>query len=153
MHELDAFEQDVLSNLKLTDRPTFRAGDTLKVSIKITEGNKERYQDFEGVCIARKNRGLHSSFRVRKILAGEGVERQFPLYSPLIKIERVRQGVVRRAKLYYLRDRRGKSARIKEKYVAVKKEKNVAKQAAAPKVQEQAKSSAVRTEQTPETKN
>ena len=131
MSVLQEFEQDVLKNLPTTDKiPPFRAGDTVKVSIKITEGNKERYQDFEGVCIARKNRGLHSSFRVRKILAGEGVERQFPLYSPLIKIERVRQGVVRRAKLYYLRDRQGKRARIKEKYVHVKKQPATAKPAA-----------------------
>lgn len=95
--------------------PSFRPGDTVRVNVKVKEGNRERVQAYEGLCIARKNRGLHSTFTVRKLLAGEGIERVFPLYSPLISIERVREGVVRRAKLYYLRDRRGKSARIAEK--------------------------------------
>ena len=96
--------------------PTFGPGDTLRVNVKVVEGTRERVQAFEGVCIARKNAGLHSSFTVRKISYGEGVERVFPLYSPRIaSVEVVRHGDVRRAKLYYLRGRRGKSARIAEK--------------------------------------
>ncbi len=95
--------------------PRFRAGDTLKVGVKVKEGERTRVQNFEGVCIARSNKGLGSSFTVRKISFGEGVERVFPLYAPVIEhIEVVRRGVVRRAKLYYLRGRSGKSARIVE---------------------------------------
>ena len=96
--------------------PEFRAGDTLRVGVKVVEGDRTRVQAYEGVCIARSNKGLGSSFTVRKISFGEGVERVFPLYSPSIdSIEVVRRGVVRRAKLYYLRGRSGKSARIVEK--------------------------------------
>lgn len=95
--------------------PEFAAGDTLKVFVKVVEGDKERMQSFEGVCIARRNRGAGSSFTVRKISFGEGVERVFPLHSPNIKIEVVRRGVVRRSKLYYLRERLGKAARIAER--------------------------------------
>src|SRR5271154_1619174 len=96
--------------------PEFRPGDSVKVSIKVVEGERERVQAFEGVCIARKNAGLNSSFTLRKISYGEGVERVFPLYSPRITaIEVVRRGVVRRAKLYYLRGRTGKRARIAER--------------------------------------
>ena len=96
--------------------PDFRPGDTLKVNVKVIEGTRERVQAFEGVCIARRNRGLNSAFTVRKISYGEGVERVFPLYSPRIdSIEVVRRGRVRRAKLYYLRGRTGKSARIAER--------------------------------------
>ena len=96
--------------------PDFRPGDTLKVSVKVIEGNRERVQAFEGVCIARRNRGVNSAFTVRKISYGEGVERVFPLYSPRIdSIEVVRRGRVRRAKLYYLRGRTGKRARIAER--------------------------------------
>ncbi len=96
--------------------PEFGAGDTVRVHFKVVEGTRERIQVYEGVVIARSNRGLNSSFTVRKISYGEGVERVFPLYSPRIeKIEVVRRGAVRRAKLYYLRSRRGKSARIAEK--------------------------------------
>ncbi len=96
--------------------PEFAAGDTLKVNVKVVEGTRERIQAFEGVCIARSNRGINSNFTVRKISYGEGVERIFPLYSPTIAgIEVVRRGDVRRAKLYYLRERSGKSARIAEK--------------------------------------
>ncbi len=96
--------------------PAFSPGDTLRVNVKVVEGTRERIQAYEGVCIARKNAGLHSSFTVRKISYGEGVERVFPLYSPrLDSIELVRKGAVRRAKLYYLRGRRGKSARISER--------------------------------------
>ncbi len=96
--------------------PDFAPGDTLRVSVKVVEGSRERVQVFEGVCIARKNRGINSSFTVRKISYGEGVERVFPLYSPNItEIEVARRGAVRRAKLYYLRGRTGKRARIAER--------------------------------------
>ena len=96
--------------------PDFSAGDTLVVQVRITEGTRTRLQAFEGVCIARSGAGIHESFTVRKISYGEGVERVFPLYSPLVEeIEVKRRGRVRRAKLYYLRDRRGKSARIAER--------------------------------------
>ncbi len=98
--------------------PEFRPGDTLRVNVKVTEGSRERVQAFEGVCIARRNRGIGSAFTVRKISYGEGVERIFPLYAPTIdSIEVVRRGVVRRAKLYYLRGRRGKAARIAERQI------------------------------------
>ena len=103
----------ILSTKKITD---FSAGDTIKVGVKIIEGKKERIQYFEGVCIAKKNRDSNSSFTVRKISFGEGVERTFALYSPVVdSIKVIRSGKVRRAKLYYLRDRTGKSARIAEK--------------------------------------
>ncbi len=96
--------------------PEFRPGDTLRVGVKVVEGDRSRVQNFEGVCIARSNKGVGSSFTVRKISFGEGVERVFPLYSPAIdSIEVVRRGAVRRAKLYYLRGRTGKSARIAER--------------------------------------
>ena len=99
--------------------PSFRPGDTLRVKVKIAEGDRERVQAFEGVCIGRDGSGLTESFTVRKISFGEGVERVFPIYSPAIdSIEVVRHGKVRRAKLYYLRDRRGKSARIAERTVS-----------------------------------
>ena len=98
--------------------PEFGPGDTLKINVKVVEGSRERVQAFEGVCIARSNRGISSSFTVRKISYGEGVERVFPLYSPRIQnIEVMRRGAVRRAKLYYLRGRTGKAARIAEKTV------------------------------------
>lgn len=96
--------------------PDFSPGDTVRVNVKVVEGTRERIQAYEGVCIARKNDGINSSFTVRKISYGEGVERVFPLYSPRVdSIDVVRRGAVRRAKLYYLRDRRGKSARIAER--------------------------------------
>ena len=96
--------------------PTFAAGDTVVVQVKVKEGDRERLQAFEGVCIAKRNRGLHSAFTVRKISNGEGVERTFQTHSPVVdSIEVKRRGAVRRAKLYYLRERSGKSARIKEK--------------------------------------
>ena len=105
--------QKITANKKITD---FSPGDTIKVGVKIVEGKRERIQFFEGVCIAKKNRDLNSSFTVRKISFGEGVERTFALYSPNVdSIKVVRSGKVRRAKLYYLRDRKGKSARIAEK--------------------------------------
>jgi len=96
--------------------PEFFSGDTIKVGVRIVEGKRERIQYFEGVCIAKKNRNINSSFTVRKISFGEGVERTFALYSPIVgSIKVIRSGQVRRAKLYYLRDRKGKSARISEK--------------------------------------
>jgi large subunit ribosomal protein L19 len=96
--------------------PSFDPGDTLRVNVKIKEGDRERVQAYEGICIARAGAGLNANFTVRKISFGEGVERVFPLYSPTVdSIEVVRRGAVRRAKLYYLRDRRGKSARITER--------------------------------------
>ena len=99
-----------------TDVPEFGPGDTVRVQIKVTEGTRERLQAFEGVVIAKKNRGINSSFTVRKLSSGEGVERVFQTHSPLVvSIERKRRGDVRRAKLYSLRELRGKSARIKEK--------------------------------------
>ena len=111
---METFEKEQIEKLTSKKRiPAFRAGDTIKVSLKIIEGERSRLQTFEGVCIARKNNGLNSNFTVRKISHGEGVEKVFPLFSPLIsKLEIVRKGDVRRAKLYYLRDRKGKSARI-----------------------------------------
>jgi large subunit ribosomal protein L19 len=103
----------ILTTKKITD---FSPGDTIKVGVRIIEGKKERIQYFEGVCIAKKNRDINSSFTVRKISFGEGVERTFALYSPVVdSIKVIRSGKVRRAKLYYLRDRTGKSARIAEK--------------------------------------
>ena len=110
--EAEAIEQ-FRSNKKI---PEFRPGDTVRVGVKVVEGDRTRIQNFEGVCIARANKGLGSSFTVRKISFGEGVERVFPLYSPNVEsIEVVRRGAVRRAKLYYLRGRTGKAARIAER--------------------------------------
>jgi large subunit ribosomal protein L19 len=117
MNTIQEIEQKQIA--KLTEgkkTPEFAPGDTLRVSVKVVEGERTRVQAFEGLCIARKNSGLNSSFTVRKISYGEGVERVFPLYSPNVsKIEVVRRGDVRRAKLYYLRGRQGKSARIGER--------------------------------------
>ena len=114
---LETFEKKQIERLTGKKRiPTFRTGDTLKVTIRITEGDKSRLQAFEGMCIARKNNAVNSNFTVRKISHGEGVERVFPLFSPIVeKIEVVRKGDVRRAKLYYLRDRTGKRARIADR--------------------------------------
>ena len=110
--EAEAIEQAVQGR----PIPEFRPGDTVRIGVKVVEGERTRIQNFEGVCIARANRGLGSSFTVRKISFGEGVERVFPLYSPNIEtIEVVRRGAVRRAKLYYLRGRTGKAARIAER--------------------------------------
>lgn len=116
MNILQQVEQEQVDKL-LAKRPVpnFRPGDNVKVHVRVVEGSRERVQVFEGVVIARKNAGINSSFTVRKISFGEGVERVFPLYAPVIeRIEVVRKGRVRRAKLYYLRDRRGRSARIIE---------------------------------------
>ena len=110
--EAEAIEQAVQGR----PIPEFRPGDTVRIGVRVVEGERTRVQNFEGVCIARANRGLGSSFTVRKISFGEGVERVFPLYSPNIdSIDVVRKGAVRRAKLYYLRGRTGKSARIAER--------------------------------------
>lgn len=127
MDLIQQLEQEEIARLGKTI-PVFAPGDTVVVSVNVVEGNRKRAQAYEGVVIARRNRGLNSSFIVRKISSGEGVERTFQLYSPLIaSIEVKRRGDVRRAKLYYLRDRSGKSARIKEKLVL--KTKAVAAQA------------------------
>ena len=106
----------VIENAQLIERPSFAPGDTVLVQVKVREGERERLQAFEGVVIAKRNRGLNSAFTVRKISSGVGVERAFQLHSPIIdSIEVKRRGAVRRAKLYYLRERSGKSARIREK--------------------------------------
>jgi len=126
MNLLKQLEREQLNALKVKPRPEFRPGDTLKVNVKVVDVSydekakqtktRERLQAFEGICIARQGEGLNESFTVRKISYGEGVERVFPLYSPLVdSVQIVRKGKVRRAKLYYLRGRRGKSARIAER--------------------------------------
>ena len=117
MNLIQQLEAEAIAQFNETKKiPEFRPGDTLRVGVKVVEGDRSRVQAFEGVCIARANKGMGSSFTVRKISFGEGVERVFPLYSPNVdSIEVVRRGVVRRAKLYYLRGRTGKSARIAER--------------------------------------
>jgi large subunit ribosomal protein L19 len=117
MNVIQELEQEQIAQLtESRPIPEFGPGDTIRVSVKVVEGSRERVQAFEGVCIARKNRGINSAFTVRKISYGEGVERIFPLYSPQITgIEVMRRGRVRRAKLYYLRGRTGKAARITER--------------------------------------
>lgn len=117
MNELQKFEAKYLEETKKDKNiPEFRSGDTLNISYKIIEGGKERVQAYKGLCIARKNAGINSSFTVRKVANGEGIERVFPLYSPKIEsIEVIRKGKVRRAKLYYIRELSGKAARIKER--------------------------------------
>ncbi len=139
----------IVSGKKITN---FAPGDTIRVGVKIVEGKRERIQFFEGVCIAKKNRDINSSFTVRKISFGEGVERTFALYSPVVdSIKVIRSGDVRRAKLYYLRDRKGKSARIAEKIkkrigvdVSVKPEETKVKPAGS--VKEEAKTEEVKKE-------
>ena len=121
IQELEAEAIGALSESKSI--PEFRPGDTLRVGVRVVEGERTRVQNFEGVCIARSNRGINSNFTVRKLSFGEGVERVFPLYSPNVdSIEVVRRGVVRRAKLYYLRGRTGKRARIAERKQTVGQE-------------------------------
>ena len=117
MNTIQEIEQEQIAKLTVEKSiPKFSPGDTLKVNVKVFEGSRERIQVFQGMCIARKNDGLHSSFTVRKLSYGEGVERVFPVYSPnLESIEVIRRGDVRRAKLYYLRGRQGKRARIAER--------------------------------------
>ena len=115
MNLIQQLEAEAIENLG-KDIPEFRSGDTVRVGVKVVEGTRERIQNFEGVVIARSNRGMGSNITVRKMSFGEGVERVFPLYSPIVdSITVVRRGVVRRAKLYYLRGRTGKSARIAER--------------------------------------
>ena len=124
MNVIDKIQKDQMDKI-IAERsiPDFNAGDTVKVDVKIIEGDKERIQAFEGLCIARSGGGLNESFTVRKISYGEGVERIFPIFSPKIAgITVLKKGKVRRAKLYYLRDRRGKSARIVEKIQVSKKD-------------------------------
>ena len=124
MNVIETLEKEEADRLlSLRKIPDFQPGDTVRVNVKIKEGERERVQAYEGVCIARAGHGLNESFTVRKISFGEGVERLFPVMSPMIEsIEVKRRGVVRRAKLYYLRDRRGKSARIAERSMAARTE-------------------------------
>ncbi len=130
LQQIEKEQSDALAAARAV--PDFGPGDTLKVNVKVVEGGRERVQAYEGVCIARSNRGVNSSFTVRKISYGEGVERIFPLYSPRIEsINVVRRGDVRRAKLYYLRGRTGKAARITEKRDPAPAEKAAAAAAAA----------------------
>lgn len=129
IQELEKEEADRLAATRAI--PAFRPGDTLRVNVRIKEGERERVQAYEGVCIARQGQGINESFTVRKISFGEGVERIFPIHSPNIEsIEVKRRGVVRRAKLYYLRDRRGKSARIAERQMTAAERAGVAAAAA-----------------------
>ena len=127
MNILEKFESDQIKELsKNKNFPVFKPGDTLKIFLKVKEGEKERIQMFEGVCIAFKNAGINTSFSVRKISYGEGVERVFPIFSPQIsKIEVAKFGDVRRSKLYYLRQRSGKSARITEKNKFLQQNKEI----------------------------
>jgi large subunit ribosomal protein L19 len=119
IQQLEKEEAERLASIRKT--PEFRPGDTVRVNVRIKEGERERVQAYEGVCIARNGAGIMENFTVRKISFGEGVERVFPIVSPMIEsIEVKRRGVVRRAKLYYLRDRRGKSARIAERAMGAK---------------------------------
>ena len=147
---IQSLEQEQVAKLTASKSiPDFSPGDTVKVNVKVIEGTRERLQAYEGVVIARKNAGLNSSFTVRKISYGEGVERIFPLYSPNVaEIEVVRRGDVRRAKLYYLRDRRGKSARIAEqttgysaKLAAAERDATAAEKKAEKKAQQEAANS------------
>jgi len=116
MNIIEQFEKREIERLTQNKNiPNFKSGDTIKVNVKVVEGATERIQTYEGVVIARRNRGIASSVLVRKISHGEGVERRFPIYSPIVQsIQVVKRGIVRRAKLYYLRNRSGKSARIRE---------------------------------------
>jgi large subunit ribosomal protein L19 len=136
---LEKIEQQQMQRLN-KELPTFRPGDTIVVQIKVKEGTRDRLQAFEGVCIARRDRGLNSSFTVRKISHGEGVERVFPVFSTLVSSVTVKsRGDVRQSKLYYLRDLRGKAARIKEKIVSSNKKSQTNNvKASAPESQESA---------------
>jgi large subunit ribosomal protein L19 len=131
MNIIEKIDQETMTQMHANKRmDDFSAGDSVRVNVKIIEGSNERIQAFEGIVIARKNAGVNSSFTVRKLSHGEGVERIFPLYSPRIdSVERVRKGVVRRAKLYYLRGLTGKAARIKEKLDFGKKSESAPKKA------------------------
>ena len=142
MNIIEQLESEQLGKLmEGKDYPDFRPGDTVRVLVKVVEGNRERVQAYEGVCIGRKNAGLNSSFTVRKLSYGEGVERVFPLYSPRIDgIELIRRGKVRRAKLYYLRGRTGKAARIVERTRGVVRGKAAAAKPAVEAKETEAKS-------------
>ena len=131
MNMIETLEKEEADRLLTTRKiPEFQPGDTVRVNVKIKEGERERVQAYEGVCIARGGQGINESFTVRKISFGEGVERLFPVMSPNIEsIEVKRRGVVRRAKLYYLRDRRGKSARIAERQMTAREEAPSTKEA------------------------
>ena len=132
----DIEKEQINEILKKRQVPDFKSGDTVKLNVFVTEGNKERTQAFEGICIARSNRGFNSTFTLRKISHGEGVERVFPIYSPMLEsITLIRRGRVRRSKLYYLRQRSGKSARIAEKKDNLRK-KQISNKAPEVKVQE-----------------
>ncbi len=136
----DIEKEQISEIIKKREVPDFKSGDTVKVNVFVTEGNKERVQAFEGICIARSNRGFNSTFTIRKISHGEGVERVFPLYSPMLEsINLIRRGKVRRSKLYYLRDRSGKSARIAEKKDFIKKKPQAPKVKDTPVSNEEAK--------------
>lgn len=140
MNLIDELNQEHLAEIA-ADKvvPDFQAGDTLKVNVKVREGSRERIQAYEGVCIARSGKGLNASFTVRKISYGEGVERVFPVYSPLVdSIELIRRGRVRRAKLYYLRGLTGKAARIAERRTARTEAKNTGREASAAPADRQA---------------
>ena len=141
MNVIEEIENEQLAKLTADRKPPeFAAGDTVRVNVKVVEGTRERIQAYEGVCIARKNDGLNSSFTVRKISSGEGVERVFPLHSPNIdSIDVVRRGDVRRAKLYYLRGRTGKAARIAEKVDGYSGKLTAAEKAEAAAVKAQAR--------------
>jgi large subunit ribosomal protein L19 len=130
MNVIEELEKEEAARLTAGKKiPNFSPGDTVRVNVRIKEGERERIQAFEGVCIARAGGGLQESFTVRKISFGEGVERLFPVMSPMIEsIEVKRRGAVRRAKLYYLRDRRGKSARIAERAMGARDEKDGAEE-------------------------
>ena len=144
MNTIQKLEKEQIDRLSAEKQvPDFAPGDTLRVDVKVVEGTRERIQAFEGVCIGRKNRGINSSFTVRKISYGEGVERVFPLFSPRIAgIEILRRGDVRRAKLYYLRGRRGKSARIAEKTTGLAGKLTAAEREAAAEAKSQAQQAA-----------
>jgi large subunit ribosomal protein L19 len=130
MNIIERLEAEQAAKLPGAKMPDFQPGDTVVVNVKVTEGDRTRVQAYEGVCIARSGSGLNENFTVRKISYGEGVERVFPVYSPMIDSVRVvRRGKVRRAKLYYLRDRRGKSARIAERTDSGAAAKDAAKEA------------------------
>src|SRR5580704_2178606 len=137
MNIIETLEREQIAKLSAARQiPDFQPGDTLQVNVKVVEGERSRVQAYEGVCIARAGAGINENFTVRKISYGEGVERVFPVYSPMIEsVKVVRRGKVRRAKLYYLRDRRGKSARIAERVEApgVKAAAAAAAKAATPK--------------------
>ncbi|MFQ6018368.1 MAG: 50S ribosomal protein L19 [Kiloniellaceae bacterium] len=146
MNIINELEAEQLSKLAAErEIPDFGPGDTVRVNVKVVEGSRERLQAFEGVCIARRNRGLNSSFTVRKISYGEGVERVFPLYSPRIaSINLIRRGDVRRAKLYYLRERRGKRARIAEKTTGAAGKATLAERQALAKAKAEAQKAAAK---------